>query len=133
MISSTSFGTRTRLGVAVALVRFQVGHVLHAALNSLRHEQRFLLGSGEVREGFADVLAVPVVGDEVALPAFRFRQVDGHRGRPEFHRGVRACFSSLPVGLLGVPMPFVTSLVHRLGNHVNFASFDARNPLKKMN
>ena len=70
MISSTSFGTRTRLGVAVALVRFQVGHVLHAALNSLRHEQRFLLGSGEVREGFADVLAVPVVSDEVAFRPF---------------------------------------------------------------
>ncbi|MEI7929268.1 MAG: hypothetical protein WCH40_12015 [Verrucomicrobiales bacterium] len=122
-----------RFGVIVALVRFQVGDVLHAALNSLRHEQGLLLGSDQIRKRFAYPFAVAVVGEDEAPASIGFKEVDGHGGRPEFNRGMRTRFSALLRGPVrscsAVCHQFVTSLVPRLGDGVNFASFDARNPL----
>ena len=53
----------------VALVRLEVGHMLHAGLDPLRHELRLLLGRLQGGEGFADPFAVPVMGNKIALPA----------------------------------------------------------------
>lgn len=49
-------------------MRFDVGDVLHAGLDSLRHELRLFLRGDKVRECRADSFAVPVVGDEIAFP-----------------------------------------------------------------
>jgi hypothetical protein len=47
----------------VALVRLEVGHVLHAGLDALRHELAFFFGGIERGEELAQPFAVPVVGD----------------------------------------------------------------------
>ena len=55
--------------VIVALVGFEVCHVLHARLDSLRHELRLLFCGLQGGEELAQAFAVPVVGDGEADPA----------------------------------------------------------------
>ena len=93
----------------VALVRLEVGHVLHARLDSLRHELRLLLGRLQSVEELSQASAVSVVGDGEADPAARVTAIDRHAGRAKLDRdGGFAVFATLggrrvedPIGWIG--------------------------------
>ena len=55
----------------LAVVRLQVGHLLHPRLDSLRNKERLLLGRLKAGEHLAQPLAFPVVGDAEPQPAAR--------------------------------------------------------------
>jgi hypothetical protein len=111
-------------------VRFQVGDVLHPALDSLRNEHGFLLGGGQLGESFANPLAVPVVAQDEPRAASTFGAINRHRGGAEFHRGKRARgFGALLAGRFAVCHQFVTTLVHGRWKGVNWSPIGLRNPL----
>ena len=66
-------------------MRFDVGDLLHAGLDSLRHEQGFLFGGRQVGENLPHPLAIAVVAQDVAGPAIGGGAVNWHHGRAEFH------------------------------------------------
>jgi len=111
--------------VTLPLMGLDVSEVLHARLDSLRHEQRLLLGRLQIGERLAQPFAVPVVTQEIAGPSVSLRKIDGHRGRSEFHRGQgTAALAALSCTRFPCPIlschHFVTSLVHDAGKRVNF-------------
>ena len=71
----------------VALMRLDVGDVLHTRLNSLRHELRLLFGRLQGSEELPQAFAVPMVGDGEADPAAGVTAVNRHAGRAEFGGG----------------------------------------------
>lgn len=75
-----------RLGVAVALVRLEVGDMLQAALNSLRNEPGLPPGGFQVAEELPQAFALAVVAETVADPPLGAGLVDRHHRRAELHR-----------------------------------------------
>ena len=73
--------------VGIAVVRAHVGDVLHARLDSLRHELGLLFGGIERGENLPQPFAVAVVGNGEADPLVGGNPVHRHRRRTEFHEG----------------------------------------------
>ena len=70
----------------------QVRHLLHAGLDSLRHELRLLFRRIECLEDLPEPLAIPVVGDRETHPAGGFHAVNRNRRGTEFHDSNRPRF-----------------------------------------
>jgi hypothetical protein len=119
---------RLRRFEAVALVRLEIGDVLHAGLNPLRHEESLLFGGLQIVEHFPHAAPVPVKTQRVANAALGLRSINWHRSRPEFHLEKRPGFflsSGSPWFRAGcrfrtrVCHHFVTTLVHGVAGVVN--------------
>jgi len=69
--------------------------VLHAGLDSLRHELGLLFGSIERGENLPQPFAVAVVGNGEADPLAGGDPIHRHRCRAEFHEGCGLAFAGI--------------------------------------
>ena len=80
-------------------MRAHVGDVLHARLDSLRHELGLLFGGIERGENLPQAFAVAVVGNGEADPLAGSDPIHRHRRRTEFHEGGRLAFAAFLLAL----------------------------------